>query len=111
VTEDAAMTRLPQILLIVAFLPLCWLAMQAVHELGHFLGAVATGERVERVVLHPLTISRTDVSPNPFPLLVIWAGPVVGVLLPLGLFLAAKGSKLKSAYGKLLSARNGECLS
>lgn len=60
-----------------------WFAMQAVHELGHVLAAWATSGEVERAVLHPLTISRTDVSPNPHPLLVAWAGPIVGVLLPL----------------------------
>jgi hypothetical protein len=102
------MNRLHQLLLIGTLLPLCWLAMQAVHELGHVLGAVATGGTVERVVLHPLTISRTDVSPNPHPLLVVWAGPVVGVLLLLGLLLAAKWSKLKSAY--LLQFFAGFCL-
>ncbi len=92
------MSRLHQALLIGTFMPLCWLAMQAVHELGHVVGAVATGGKVERVILHPLTISRTDVSPNPHPLLVVWAGPVVGILLPLGLVLAAKASTFKSAY-------------
>jgi hypothetical protein len=83
-------------------------AMMAVHELGHVLGAVATGGRVERVVLHPLTISRTDVSPNPCPLLVVWAGPVVGVLLPLALLLIAKVSKLPWAY--MLQFFAGFCL-
>src|SRR5262245_11944067 len=57
--------------------------MQAVHEFGHVVGAWASGGRVERVVLHPLTISRTDLAVNPQPLVVVWAGPVVGVLLPL----------------------------
>src|SRR5208282_6187597 len=84
--------------LIGTFLPLCWLAMMAVHELGHVVGAVATGGRVERVVLHPLTISRTDVSPNPHPLMVVWAGPSVGVLLPLAFLSAAKLSKLTWTY-------------
>jgi hypothetical protein len=72
--------------------------MMAVHELGHVLGAKATGGTVERVVLHPLTISRTDVSPNPNPLVVVWAGPLVGVVLPLGLLLAARAGRLKWAY-------------
>jgi hypothetical protein len=102
------MKRLHQVILIGTFMPLCWLAMQAVHELGHVVGAIATGGRVERVVLHPLTISRTDVSPNPFPLLVVWAGPVVGVFLPLGLLLAAKWAKFKSAY--LIQFFAGFCL-
>jgi hypothetical protein len=59
-----------------------WLAMQAVHELGHVVGAWLTGGAVKRVVLHPLKISRTDVSPNPRPLLVAWMGPIAGVILP-----------------------------
>ena len=56
--------------------------MQAVHELGHVLAAWLTGGTVQRVVLHPFTISRTDVSPNPRPLVVVWAGPIVGIGLP-----------------------------
>lgn len=60
-----------------------WLGMQAVHELGHVLGAWITGGRVARVVLHPLTISRTDVVENAHPLFVVWAGPLGGVCLPL----------------------------
>ena len=46
------------------------------------LGAWLTGARVVRVVLHPLSISRTDVSENQRPLLVVWAGPIVGSALP-----------------------------
>jgi len=57
--------------------------MMAVHELGHVFGAAVTGATVERVVLHPLTISRTDVSPNPHPGVVVWLGPVIGCLLPM----------------------------
>ena len=57
--------------------------MQAVHEFGHVIGAWTTGGRVARVVLHPLTISRTDLAENPSPLIVVWAGPVLGCVLPL----------------------------
>ena len=92
------MTRFHQVLLIGTFLPLCWLGMMAVHELGHFVGAVVTGGAVERVVLHPLTISRTDVSPNPRPLPVLWAGPVLGVLLPLVLLLVARAARWEKSY-------------
>ncbi len=87
-----------QILLIGTFLPLCWLGMMAVHELGHVIGAVATGGTVERVVLHPLTISRTDVSPNPHPILVVWVGPIVGVLLPLAILVVFKVGRVVFAY-------------
>lgn len=57
--------------------------MQAIHELGHILGALATRGKVSEVVLHPLTISRTELRENPHPLIVVWAGPVFGVLAPL----------------------------
>ncbi|PQO45283.1 M50 family metallopeptidase [Blastopirellula marina] len=77
------MPRLAPILFALSILGLSWLGMMAVHELGHVLAATASGGTVERVVLHPLDISRTDVSPNPRPTIVVWGGPLVGVLLPL----------------------------
>jgi hypothetical protein len=102
------MNRLHQLLLIGTFLPLCWFGMMAVHELGHVLGALVTGGRIEKVVLHPLTISRTDVSPNPAPLLVVWAGPTVGVLLPLALLGIARAGKC--GWGYLAQFFAGFCL-
>jgi hypothetical protein len=57
--------------------------MQAVHESGHALAAWLTGGIIQKVVLHPLAFSRTDVNPNPHPLVEIWAGPLLGSLLPL----------------------------
>src|SRR5689334_5558353 len=77
------MSRLFQTLLIASTLVLSWLGMQAVHELGHVLGAWLGGETVNKVVLHPLTISRTDTSHDRHPLLVVWGGPILGSLLPL----------------------------
>ena len=60
-----------------------WYAMMAAHEFGHVVGAWLSGGRVERIVLEFFSFSRTDVSPNPHPLIVVWAGPIVGSLLPL----------------------------
>lgn len=69
--------------LIASLVGLCWLGMQAVHEFGHVLHASIGGGTVTRVVLHPLTISRTDVDPNPRPTFVTWGGPLWGSVLPL----------------------------
>lgn len=80
-------------LLITMFLPLCWLWMQVVHELGHVLGAWLFGGRVTHVALHPLAISRTDVDPNPHPVLVVWAGPIIGVAFPVAAWGALAGWK------------------
>lgn len=92
------MKRLDQVVLVASFVIFSWLAMQAVHELGHVLGAVATGGRVVRVVLHPLAISRTDVHPNPWPLLQVWAGPLLGTTLPLAAYLLSRILRLAGDY-------------
>ena len=78
------MKCLHQCVLIGSLLPLSWLGMMVVHESGHVVGAWLTGGTVERIVAHPFTFSRTDLSQNPRPLLVAWAGPVGGALFPLG---------------------------
>ena len=71
-----------QLAFAVGMLGLSWIGMMAVHELGHVLGAWFTGGTVQRVVLPVLGFSRTDVKPNPSPGLTVWAGPIVGVVLP-----------------------------
>jgi hypothetical protein len=92
------MSRFHQVILIVSILVLSWLAMQAVHEFGHVLGARLTGGSVAKVVLHPLTISRTDLDHNPRPLLVVWAGPLFGVLFPVGLWGLVAVYRWSAAY-------------
>jgi hypothetical protein len=72
--------------------------MQAVHECGHVLGAWMTGGEVIRIVLHPLTISRTDLGLNPHPLPVVWAGPVFGVLFPLALWGTAATLRMPGSF-------------
>lgn len=76
------MQRFHQILFAIALVALSWYAMMGVHELGHVVGAVVTGGTVERVIVHPFAISRTDVVPNPRPAVVVWLGPIVGCALP-----------------------------
>ncbi|HWE96938.1 MAG TPA: hypothetical protein VG269_23455, partial [Tepidisphaeraceae bacterium] len=72
--------RFHQLLLVFSILWLSWLTMMLVHESGHVIGALCTGGRVRRVVWHPAVISRTDVQPNPHPIIEVWAGPVIGSL-------------------------------
>lgn len=77
------MKRVEQIILIASFLAFSWLAMQAVHELGHVTGAWLTKAEVTKVALHPSILSRTELGHNPEPTVVVWSGPLAGVLLPL----------------------------
>jgi hypothetical protein len=91
-------SRLHQVVLIGSTVLGSWLGMQAVHESGHVIGAWLTGGRVERVVLHPFTISRTDLADNPRPLFVVWAGPVIGVMVPLLLWAGAAAIRMPGAF-------------
>lgn len=85
-----------------------WLVMQIVHEFGHVAGAWFTGGRVAHVELKPWTISRTDVEPNPRPLIERWSGPIVGSVLPVLGWLGAAGAGRSWAY--LLRFFAGFCL-
>lgn len=100
--DDSLAGRLParrrRMVLIVATLLGSWLGMQAVHECGHVLGAWLTGGRVARVVLYPLTFSRTDLADNPRPRAVAWAGPMVGATVPLLLWAMAGVARWPGAF-------------
>lgn len=85
-----------------------WYGMMVVHESGHVLAAWLSGGRVSRVVLDPLGFSRTDVSVNPHPVLVAYAGAVWGSALPLAAWLCARSARLRLAF--LFQAFAGFCL-
>jgi hypothetical protein len=92
------MRRIHQAVLIASTILGSWFGMQALHEAGHVISARLTGGRVARVVLHPLTISRTDLAHNPRPLAVAWSGPMAGVLFPVLLWCAAEGLRVPGAF-------------
>jgi len=100
--------RVHQVLLLISLLLLSWLGMMTVHELGHVFGALMTGGQIERVVLHPLKFSRTDVRPNPSPHLVAWLGPIIGIVLPAIAAALAHYFRFTKAY--LLKFFAGFCL-
>ena len=102
------MERPFQVTLIASILCLSWLGMMIVHEVGHVVMAWASGEKVSKVVLHPLVISRTDTSHEKHPLLVIWGGAVVGSLVPVCVWVLVKAFRLRFDY--LLKFFAGFCL-
>ena len=102
------MNRLQQAVLIGTLVGFSWLAMQVVHEFGHVLVARMTGAAVVKVVLHPMTVSRTDLGGNPHPLAVVWGGPLVGSALPVLAFWIA--SIFQVPYLYLLRFFAGFCL-
>jgi hypothetical protein len=103
-----ASDRLLQAVLIVSTLGFSWLAMMAVHELGHVLHLWATGGEVAHVVLHPLEFSRTDAATNPRPLAVAWGGAVWGCIIPLAIWGVA--TRVARQYSWLSAFFAGFCL-
>ncbi|MFO7906270.1 MAG: hypothetical protein ACQESR_12650 [Planctomycetota bacterium] len=102
------MQRFHQLLFSISLVTLSWLAMMAVHEVGHVLGALATGGSIDRVTLHPLRISRTDVNPNPHPGVVVWLGPIAGCFLPMAaIFMTPKRAIMPRAILRFFA---GFCL-
>jgi hypothetical protein len=102
------MNRFFQILLITSTVGFSWLGMMALHELGHVVHLRLSGGTVEKVVLHPLAISRTDAGDNPHPLFVAWGGPIWGCLVPLGVLLVAR--RLAASHAYLARFFAGFCL-
>lgn len=100
--------RLRQFVLIASTLVLSWLGMQIAHEAGHVLFAWAGGERVQRVVLHPLNISRTVATHDRHPLLVVWGGPLLGSVLPIAALPLAR--LLRTSWFYLVRFFAGFCL-
>ena len=77
-------------LVVVLTLMAWWWLMMAVHEIGHVIGCLLSGATVEAVILWPWTISETMRSGSSAPLVDTWAGPVIGALLPVLLWLAVR---------------------
>lgn len=99
ITEPSATSsRLPQAVLMLTTAISVWLLMQAIHELGHVIGGFLSGAELRRVVLHPLTISRTDFGHNPSPLFVCWMGPLFGAISPLLLWQISSWQRLRCRF-------------
>ena len=72
---------LTRVIFVAAWIPAAWLVFLWTHEAGHVIAALFTGGKIQQVVLHPFVFSRTDVLPNPSPMIVAWGGAALGPLV------------------------------
>ncbi|WP_146403799.1 hypothetical protein [Planctomycetes bacterium CA13] len=56
--------------------------MTFTHEMGHIIGGWIGGATLIDFTLAPWRLPYSLHSPDPLPLLTLWAGPVLGVLIP-----------------------------
>lgn len=78
---------MPRVLSIIMLLAVAWCVMTLTHEMGHIVGGWCSGAQLTSAELRPWRLPYSLFSPNPYPLVTLWSGLVLGVALPV---LAAK---------------------
>jgi hypothetical protein len=69
----------------IALLILSWIVMTFTHEMGHVIGGWISGATLTDFNLAPWRMPYSLHNPDPRPLVTLWGGPVLGVLVPLAL--------------------------
>lgn len=72
-----------RILYFIALLIAAWCCMTLTHEAGHVLGGWCSGGTLIAYDLRPWKLPYSLFAPDPQPLVTLWAGPLLGVLVPL----------------------------
>lgn len=67
---------------IAALLLASWCAMTFTHEAGHIAGGWLGGGTLIHAELRPWHLPHSLFEPDPHPLLTVWSGPVLGVIVP-----------------------------
>lgn len=60
-----------------------WTVFALTHEGGHIVGGWACGGTLVEAELRPWRLPHSFFAPDPRPLVTLWCGPLVGVVVPL----------------------------
>lgn len=61
-----------------------WAVFVVTHESGHLIGGCCSGGVLQQFDLRPWHLPYSFFQPDPFPLITLWCGPILGALLPFG---------------------------
>lgn len=75
------MTR--RIIVFICLLAASWVVMTCTHECGHMIGGMIGGATLTDFDLAPWHMPYSLHEPDPQPLVTLWAGPLLGVVVPL----------------------------
>ncbi|MEZ6093088.1 MAG: hypothetical protein R3C03_02450 [Pirellulaceae bacterium] len=64
------------------WLGIAWCVMLTTHELGHIVVGLAAGGKLKAFDLRPWSLPYSFFDNNPYPLATLWAGPILGCLVP-----------------------------
>ena len=59
-----------------------WFVMTLTHELGHIVGGTCCGGSLKSADLLPWHLPYSIFEPDPFPLVTLWSGLIIGALAP-----------------------------
>lgn len=62
-----------------------WVVMTSTHEMGHIVGGWCSGGTLKTADLLPWHLPYSIFDPDPRPLVTLWCGPILGVVIPVGL--------------------------
>jgi hypothetical protein len=79
-----------KILNFVGLLAASWCVMTFSHETGHIVGGWCCGGKLGSVDLVPWHLPYSLFDPDPLPLVTLWCGPILGVVVPLLLALLVR---------------------
>jgi hypothetical protein len=74
-----------RVLKFLALLVASWCVMTFTHETGHILAGWFCGGTLRSADLLPWHLPYSIFDPDPKPLVTLWSGPILGVIVPLGL--------------------------
>lgn len=60
-----------------------WCVMTVTHEAGHVVCGWASGGTLQQADLMPWHLPYSLFNPDPYPLVTLWGGPLLGVVIPL----------------------------
>lgn len=79
-----------RILHFLALLIASWCVMTFTHEMGHIVGGWCCGGTLKNADLLPWHLPYSIFDPDPLPLVTLWCGPILGVLVPLMIALTVR---------------------
>ncbi|MCP4177698.1 MAG: hypothetical protein GY756_08020 [bacterium] len=83
-----------------------WWPMMVIHEFGHIISVLIFGGKINKLILYSWKFTYTIRSGSLHPLIDLWAGPVIGVLIPLIFYLIARKLRVGFFWGMF----SGFCL-
>jgi hypothetical protein len=69
---------------------LSWCVMVFSHEAGHIIGGWLCGAVLRDADLRPWALPHSRFDPDPYPLVTLWAGPILGAVFPVAAAAAIK---------------------